>query len=152
MDTHGGSGMDGYDVFQQIGHLLRRAYQRHLAIFQEAITDETGVTSVQFVTLCALRDVGPCSQTALVRLTAIDQATIRGIIERLRARDLIGLSKDSQDARKVILSLTAKGEAIIRDIVPRAREVSQRTMGDLNAAEQLAITVALKRMIGDLGG
>ncbi|MFI2901480.1 MarR family winged helix-turn-helix transcriptional regulator, partial [Klebsiella aerogenes] len=77
-----------------MGFLLRRAYQRHLAIFQ-ANTGDSELTSVQFSTLCALRDNGPQSQGELVKATGVDQATIRGIIERLKARRLVSLAKDS---------------------------------------------------------
>ena len=44
-----------YDFSKQIGYLLRRAYQRHLAIFQAKASDSQ-LTSVQFSTLCALHD------------------------------------------------------------------------------------------------
>ena len=135
-----------YDVIQQVGHLLRRCYQRHLAIFQETMPEHS-VTSVQFVAMCALRDNGPSSQAELVKLTAIDQATIRGIIDRLRVRGFIQLSKDKIDARKVIISLTAEGTNVLEELIPKAKEISRLTMGDLNAAEQLALLVVLKKMI-----
>ncbi len=70
-----------YDFSQQVGYLLRRAYQRHLAIFQ-AESGDGQLTSVQFATLCALKDHGAQSQGELVRQTGIDQATIRGIVDR----------------------------------------------------------------------
>jgi len=95
---HDGPDTDDYDVTQQVGHLLRRVYQRHLSIFQDNASDPN-LTSVQFVTLCALRDHGPSSQTELVKATAVDQGTIRGIIERLSARGLITTSGDEPDAR-----------------------------------------------------
>ena len=44
---------NGYHVTEQVGHLLRKAYQRHLSIFQTNASDPD-LTSVQFVTLCAL--------------------------------------------------------------------------------------------------
>jgi len=137
---------DKYDVTQQVGHLLRRCYQRHLAIFQENMPEDS-VTSVQFVAMCALRDNGPSSQAELVKLTAIDQATIRGIIHRLRVRGFIQLSKDDIDARKVIISLTAAGANVLDELIPKAKEISRLTMGGLNAAEQLALLVVLKKMI-----
>lgn len=55
-----------YDVTEQVGHLLRKAYQRHTAIFQQQACDPQ-LTSIQFVTLCALRDHGPSSQAELIK-------------------------------------------------------------------------------------
>jgi MarR family transcriptional regulator, lower aerobic nicotinate degradation pathway regulator len=141
-DTAAGS----YDFSEQIGHLLRKAYQRHLAIFQRLACDPQ-VTSVQFVTLCALRDHGASTQTDLIRATGIDQATIRGIIERLRKRGLISSSSDPSDRRKVIVQLTPEGEALLERMIPCAEMVSEVTMADLNPAERAALVFTLRKMI-----
>lgn len=137
---------DDYDVTQQVGHLLRRVYQRHLSIFQENAADPN-LTSVQFVTLCALRDHGPSSQTELVKATAVDQGTIRGIIERLSARGLITTSGDEQDGRKIIMSLTPAAERLLEEMIPAARLISEMTMADLNPAERVALLYLLRRIL-----
>lgn len=135
-----------YNVTEQVGHLLRRVYQRHLAIFQDHAFDPS-ITSVQFMTLCVLRDKGPSSQSELVRATAIDQGTIRGIIDRLTARGLISLSRDEQDGRKVIMALTPEADALLDNMVPSAQMISELTMGSLNAAERVALIYLLKRLL-----
>ncbi|MET0904604.1 MAG: MarR family transcriptional regulator [Bradyrhizobiaceae bacterium] len=135
-----------YVFSDQIGFLLRRAYQRHLAIFQARISDSQ-LTSVQFSTMCALQDRGPQSQGELVKATGVDQATIRGIIERLKARRLIALSKDPVDARKVIVSLTSSGADMLKRIVPLAADVTELTFGSLNPGERTALVYTLQRML-----
>jgi MarR family transcriptional regulator, lower aerobic nicotinate degradation pathway regulator len=137
-----------YVFSDQVGFLLRRAYQRHLAIFQTHACDAQ-LTSVQFSTLCALRDAGPQSQGELVKATGVDQATIRGIIERLKDRGLVALSKDSEDGRKVIVSLTADGTDVLERMVPHAREITELTFGSLNSAERTALLFTLRRMLED---
>jgi len=137
---------DDYDVTQQVGHLLRRVYQRHLSIFQDNASDPN-LTSVQFVTLCALRDHGPSSQTELVKATAVDQGTIRGIIERLSARGLITTSGDEQDGRKIIMSLTPAAEHLLEEMIPAAHLISDLTMADLNPAERVALLYLLRRIL-----
>ncbi|WP_182086247.1 MarR family transcriptional regulator [Aureimonas sp. ME7] len=139
---------EAYDFSQQVGYLLRRAYQRHLAIFQAESADGQ-LTSVQFSTLCALRDNGPRSQGELVRQTGIDQATIRGIVDRLRARGLIELSKDREDGRKVIIGITPVGLALLAEMVPRAQRITELTMERLNPAERMALLHTL-RIIADV--
>jgi DNA-binding MarR family transcriptional regulator len=135
-----------YDFSEQIGHLLRRAYQTHLAIFQRNACDPQ-LTSVQFVTLCALRDHGPRSQADLVKITKIDQATIRGILDRLKARGLIALASDRRDRRKIIMSLTETGARLLEAMVPRAVEITELTMARLNPAERAAALFVLRKMI-----
>jgi MarR family transcriptional regulator, lower aerobic nicotinate degradation pathway regulator len=137
---------EAYVFSDQIGFLLRRAYQRHLAIFQAHASDSE-LTSVQFSTLCALRDRGPQSQGELVKITGVDQATIRGIIERLKARRLITLAKDSVDGRKVIVSLTHAGSDILNRMIPRAAEITELTFGSLNPGERMALVYTLRQML-----
>jgi DNA-binding MarR family transcriptional regulator len=143
-------GAEPYVYADQIGHLLRRAYQRHLAIFQEAAA-EFDLTSTQFVALCALRDNGPGPQIGLIQATGIDQATIRGIVERLGKRGLVEFRTDHADRRKTIVAATPAGLALLDRMIPRARTVSELTMGDLNPAERLAILYTLRRMVGQPG-
>jgi MarR family transcriptional regulator, lower aerobic nicotinate degradation pathway regulator len=140
-----GSGGEAYVVTQQVGHLLRRAYQRHLAIFQE-FAEDLNLTSMQFVTLCALSDRGPCSQRDLVEATAIDQATIRGIIDRLQARFLLQVSRDESDGRKVVMSLTGQGEDLLAAMLPRGPAISEKTMEPLNPAERVALLFLLRKL------
>nr|WP_152737233.1 MULTISPECIES: MarR family winged helix-turn-helix transcriptional regulator [Pseudomonas] len=128
--------------------MLRKAYQRHMAIFQQNVGDSQ-LTAVQFVTLCAVRDHGPSSLTELVKATAVDQATIRGIVERLRARELITLEPDPEDRRKVIVGLSEAGSRLVQQTVPCAAKISELTMSNLNPAEQVAVLFLLRKMIDD---
>jgi MarR family transcriptional regulator, lower aerobic nicotinate degradation pathway regulator len=137
-----------YTVSEQVGYLLRRAYQRHLAIFQENASDPQ-LTSVQFTTLCALKDGGAQSQSELVKATSVDQATIRGIVERLKVRGFVTLSKDAVDGRKVIYSLTPAGEATLEAMIPCARRTTEDTLKPLNPGERAALLFTLRRIVED---
>lgn len=139
---------DSYDYTQQVGHLIRKVYQRHVAIFQQYMGDSQ-ITAVQFITLCALRDHGPSAQNDLVRYTAVDQATIRGVVERLKARDLVSLSPDPTDKRKVIVMLTSEGEMLIQQITDNAVQITEMTYGQLNPAERVALDFLLRKMLDD---
>jgi DNA-binding MarR family transcriptional regulator len=135
-----------YNFKEQVGHLLRRNYQRHLAIFQ-AVAPDKQLTSVQFVALCAISDYGPSSQVELVNSTAIDQATIRGIISRLAERKLIKLSADPSDKRKVVASLTNQGRQLLSTMVPSAQRISVETLAPLNPAEREALIFLLRKLM-----
>src|SRR5260370_36415295 len=89
-----------YEVSEQIGHLLRKAYQRHLAIFSQTIADPQ-LTAGQFAVLSASRRLAPSSMRDLGKATALDAATVRGIIERFRARELIEMQTNTDARRKV---------------------------------------------------
>jgi MarR family transcriptional regulator, lower aerobic nicotinate degradation pathway regulator len=137
---------DSYDFHDQVGHLLRRAYQHHVAIFQEAIPD-SDLTAAQFVTLCAVKEKQGCSLNDIVKATAIDQATIRGVVERLKTRALIEVLPDPSDGRKLLVRATAAGLALIERTVPFAKQVTERTYGPLNAGERVALLFLLRKMM-----
>lgn len=142
-----------YDFSEQIGYFLRRALQRHAAIFQSHIPDSR-LTMTQFSVLCALKNDGPASINDLAKATVIDQATIRGVIDRLRARKLISVGHDLSDKRKSSIALTREGKQLIEEVEPMASEISERTYGSLSYTERVALDMLLKKMFDtdDLGG
>jgi DNA-binding MarR family transcriptional regulator len=137
---------DDYDFHDQIGHLLRRAYQRHVAIFQEAIPDSQ-LTAAQFVALSAVKESRGCSLNDIVKTTAIDQATIRGVVDRLKARALVQVVPDPTDGRKLVVNATPQGEKLIDATVPFATQVTERTYGKLNPGERVALQYLLRKML-----
>lgn len=141
-----GKADETYDFHDQIGHLLRRAYQRHVAIFQDSIPD-SDLTLVQFVALCAVQEMQGCSLNDVVNATSIDQATIRGVIDRLKARNLVAVSPDETDRRKLVISITREGASLIEKTIPFAKAVTQSTYGDLNEGERVAILFLLRKML-----
>ena len=140
-DVHG----HAYHFADQVGHLLRRSFQRHVAIFQRMIPDHQ-LTSAQFVVMCTVLEHTQCSMSDVVKATAIDQATVRGIVERLKNRELITLAQDSSDKRKVIVSLTEQGKSLVDEMVPFAARITEETFGELNAAERVAMLYLLRKM------
>lgn len=134
-----------YEFSEQVGHLLRRAYQRHVALFQQIIPD-TQLTAAQFVVLCAVKKSPACSLSEIVKLTAIDQATVRGVIDRLKSRQLLAVRHDQVDRRKVLVSLTQAGRELVEIMVPFAHEITEKTFHGFNPAERLALTYLLNKM------
>ena len=70
-----------YRLDEQVGFVLRQAQQRHTTLFSELMIED--LTPTQWAALAKLAERGPQSQNQLGRLTAMDAATIKGVIERL---------------------------------------------------------------------
>ncbi|QPC86138.1 MarR family transcriptional regulator [Mesorhizobium sp. NBSH29] len=121
-----------YQLQDQIGFVLRKAHQRHVAIFAAAIAD---LTPPQFAALAKLYDVGETSQNQLGQLIAMDAATVKGVIDRLKARGLVVLSKNDGDKRRLMVNLSDEGRRAILSMVPRAREISENTLSPLSPKE-----------------
>ena len=124
-----------YVLEQQAGHLLRRAHQRHAAIFQGLIGDSQ-LTTLQFASLVRLRDLGEVSQNQLGRLTAMDAATMQGVIKRLGGRGLIARRPDPDDRRRLVLSLSDAGRELVTNVVANGIRITEKTLAPLSAAEQ----------------
>ena len=142
----GGNEADpAYVLENQVGHLLRRAHQRHAAIFQEMIGDPQ-LTPLQFAALVKLDDLGEVSQNELGRRTAMDAATMQGVIKRLLARGLIDRKPDPEDRRRVVLSLTEEGHRVIAATMPNGFAISHETLAGLDEADRRAFLSLLKRL------
>ena len=88
--------------------------QRHLAIFAAAIPE---VTTTQFAVLARLIETGPVSQNQLGRATAMDAATIKGVVDRLARLGLVTTAADPADRRRLTVALTDAGTALYADRV-----------------------------------
>jgi len=134
-----------YVLEDQIGYLLRRAHQRATEIFN-AVMGQFGVTPTQFAALAKLDDLQAVSQNQLGRLTAMDPATISGVVGRLIARGLVRQLPDPQDARLVVLTLTSAGKAAVTEMKAIAAEVSARTLEPLKHSEATTLIKALAKI------
>ncbi|MCX7644810.1 MAG: MarR family transcriptional regulator [Rhodobacteraceae bacterium] len=139
----GGSPAQDYVLDRQVGFLLRRANQRHLAIFAAAIP---GLTPTQFAALARLCELGPQSQNALGRATAMDAATIKGVVDRLRARGLVAAARDPGDRRRIVLAATEAGRAAFEAARAAAHRVSADTLAPLAPGERQAFLDMLARL------
>ena len=139
------TGDNDYVLEDQVGHLLRRAHQRHAAIFQENIGDSQ-LTPLQFAALVKLGDVGEVSQNHLGRLTAMDAATMQGVIKRLLARGLIDRRPDPHDRRRLLLTLSAKGATVLAGCVDHGHAITDETLDPLSAAERRTLLDLLRRI------
>ena len=135
----------GHRLEDQAGHLLRRAHQRHGALFVEMMGAHE-LTPTQFAALARLRELGGTTQNQLGRLTAMDPATIQGVVRRLVARGLVERRPDPDDRRVMVLSLTPAGARLARDAVARARDITRATLEPLAPGERALFVELLRKL------
>ena len=133
-----------YVLEDQIGHILRRANQRHTEIFFNMMPPD--LTPTRLAAMAKLLEKGSLSQNELGRMTAMDIATIKGVIDRLRQRKLIQSKKDPNDARRQLIELTEKGRKTIEEALPIAREVTAKTVSPISPAEAEQLVALLKKI------
>ncbi|PZM14509.1 MarR family winged helix-turn-helix transcriptional regulator [Rhizobium tubonense] len=133
-----------YQVERQVGFLLRQANQRHVAIFSNIIGDK--LTTTQWSALSKLQQNQPCSQNQLGRETAMDVATIKGVVDRLVKRGLVATVPDMSDARRVVLSLTQQGEEVVTENRQAARAATEETLSPLTSGERMIFLELLQKL------
>jgi DNA-binding MarR family transcriptional regulator len=134
----------GYRLDEQVGFLLRRAAQRHVAIFAARMGED--ITPTQWAALAKLHELGPTSQNLLGRNTAMDGATIKGVVDRLIARRLIETGADPGDARRRVVALTDAGRRLVQRSLAAAVAASEETLAPLDTAERAALLALLRRL------
>ncbi len=135
---------DAYSLDAQVGYLLRRASQRHAALFQDGIP--RGLTPTQFAALVRLAEVGPCSQNQLGRLASMDVATIKGVVERLRDKGLVLLRQDPDDRRRTLVSLSPAAESMVPELHAAGQAISRATLAPLSASDAERLLVLLGKL------
>ena len=133
-----------YILDEQIGFILRQVSQRHATIFAHGIG--INLTPTQWAALAKLNETGPCSQNLLGRLTAMDVATIKGVIDRLTARGLTETSPDPEDGRRLLVSLTRAGQQLAEKAALNALAITRETLAPLDAKERETLMALLDKL------
>lgn len=135
---------EAYILDAQVGFVMRQAQQRHTAIFAALMIE--GLTPTQWAALSKLKEIGPSSQNLLGRLTAMDAATIKGVIDRLTKRGFTVTKPDPADGRRLLVALTDEGAAVYEKAKPLAERITEETLAPLNARERAQFIALLGRL------
>jgi DNA-binding MarR family transcriptional regulator len=110
-----------------------------------------GVTGAQLFVLTQLRSTPSLSINALAERTMTHQSTVSVVVRRLVRRKLVKKVRAQDDARRVELTLTPTGIALLR----RAPEVLQvrlaNAIGALGVADRRSLARGLEQLVGELG-
>ena len=136
--------LGGYRLEDQVGFYLRRAGQRHAAIFAGHMADE--LTPTQWAALVKLAEHGSVSQNLLGRETAMDAATIKGVVDRLAKRGFVATSPDPGDGRRMLVSITEEGLAVVERGLAAANAITAETLQPLDAAERHVLLDLLRKL------
>lgn len=133
-----------YKLDEQIGFLLRLASQRHTGIFADHMFPD--LTPTRFSAMAKLYEKGSLSQNELGRQTAMDISTIKGVVDRLRARGYVDTAQDPDDARRQRVRLTESGLDTIKRALPIAAEISERTLEPLTRRDADTLQRLLRKL------
>lgn len=135
-----------HEPLHYTGHLIRRAQQRHAALWQEQVSAE--VSSVQFAALAVLERLPGASQSELGAELDLDRSTIADIVARLERRGVIDRTPHESDRRRYALRLTPAGHDELGRLRPFVDAANATLTAALNVSELSTLRILLKRILG----
>ncbi|MCC8392203.1 MarR family transcriptional regulator [Paraburkholderia sp. MMS20-SJTR3] len=126
------------------GSLVRRAQQRHAAVWLSEVSAE--ITSVQYAALEILHETPGVSQRQLGDQLDVDRSTIADLVARMVRNGLIERADDPVDKRSYVLFLSAAGKKRLVALRPRVEQVERILTAKLTAAE----SAQLRRLLAAL--
>ena len=137
---------DPFDIATAPGHLIRRAQQISVAIFNEHLAC-AGVTPVQFAILNALMDTPGIDQVTLAKGVAFDPATSGSVIGRLESKGWVERRADEVDRRRKLLVLTPQGLQALVGMQAAVVAVQEKILQPLSTQEQTQFMNLLTRLV-----
>lgn len=133
------------DVYDQPGHLIRRAHQIAVSMFHTTIGYD--VTPIQYAVLRILQDHPGIDQVTLARYCALDTSTAADLAVRLEERGLVKRMMPMKSKRFRLLHLTAEGTALLKKLVPSVYMMNRRLVQPLNKEEQRIFLRLLRKFV-----
>lgn len=140
--------IDRVDIRHTPGHLLRRAQQRAIDLFVQAV-GENGLRPPQFAVLVTIYQNPGLNQTHLVDKTGIDRSTVAEMIDRMVARGYIERKRDTADQRVNTLWALPAGVAALEACAAAAIAAQDAIMAPVPPERRAAVMEALE-LLADL--
>jgi DNA-binding MarR family transcriptional regulator len=125
--------------------LLSRANARAQGLLAEAFASE-GVRGYHFRLLAALEQYGPSSQADLGRGTGIDRSDVVATLDDLVARGLARRKRDTDDRRRNVVSISARGVRLLGRLDSLLDAVQAAVLAPLSARERTTFVGLLEKM------
>lgn len=133
------------EVYDEPGHLIRRAQQIAVSMFHSTIGG--GVTPIQYCVLRVLQEHPGIDQVTLAKFCALDTSTAADLAVRLEERGLVHRMMPMKSKRFRLLHLTPEGTELLRKLVPRSTVLASRLLRALNREEQRVFMHLLKKFV-----
>lgn len=131
------------DLYEQPGHLIRRAQQIAVSMFADALGRQ--VTPVQYAVLRTLQARPGIDQVTLAAEVALDTSTTADLAVRLEAKGWI--VRELLQRRKRRLTLTPAGEAVLNALLPSLRQMNQALLQRLDEPERADFMRLLRKFV-----
>lgn len=126
--------------FYAVSRLIIRAYQEDL--------DKLGITYPQYLTLMILWEQSPVTVNEIAEKLILNTNTVTPLLKRMEAMGLIDRRQSETDQRKVMITLTEKGEAMQHEAAQIPLQLVQRMNLETTPADLEEMTKMKKQLYG----
>jgi DNA-binding MarR family transcriptional regulator len=137
------------DVAQVFNGLRRIVHALHAA--SRETEKRLGVTGAQLFVLAQLRATPSLSINALAERTMTHQSTVSVVVRRLVRRKLVKKVRAADDGRRVELTLTPAGAALLRRAPESIQTRLARAIEELSGADRRTLARGMTRLVTSLG-
>lgn len=131
------------DLYEQPGHLIRRAHQISVSMFFDALGRE--ITPVQYSVLRMLQECPGLDQVTLAQRVALDTSSAAEIAVRLEAKGWI--VREILPRRQRRLLLTPAGEALLTDMLPGLRALRHGLLDGMGERDSKELVRLLRKFV-----
>ncbi|HET9793795.1 MAG TPA: MarR family winged helix-turn-helix transcriptional regulator [Thermoanaerobaculia bacterium] len=129
---------------------IRRLVQS-LRLSARQAQNRAGISGAQLFVLQKLAEADAQSVNDLAARTATDQSSVSVVVHRLAERGLVERHPDARDRRRVRLTLTPRGRALLRRSPDSAQRRLVRAIESLPPAERRVLGASLARLVSGIG-
>ncbi|MFF4168656.1 MarR family winged helix-turn-helix transcriptional regulator [Streptomyces sp. NPDC001744] len=133
------------DALGGLGPLARRLNQLHTRLWYERVHQD--LTGPQFTVLSLLDAHGSLDQGTLGTLAHLDKSTAAPLLERLRGRGLVEITRDEGDRRRKLVRLTREGRDLAARLAPAVVAVNDRMLEPFSPEEREQLLGLLRRVV-----
>jgi len=131
------------DLFDQPGHLIRRAQQISVSMFLDAVGRD--VTPVQYAVLRTLQERPGIDQVTLASAVALDTSTTAELAARLESKGWI--RRELRARRQRSLTLTDAGRDILGRLRPGIHALNDSMLSSLSPPERAEFMRLLRKFV-----
>jgi len=111
-----------------------------------------GLSIAMWRVLAVLSNNGGQRQIDLAGLTSIDASTLSRLVTRLVRMGLVSRTRSRTSSREVVVSLSAKGRALVDRLIPAALTLEETLGRGLPQRDRVVVKRALRRMYANMSG
>ena len=131
------------DLYDQPGHLIRRANQIAVSMFHEVLGRD--VTPVQYAILRMLQENPGIDQVTLALKVGLDNSTTADIARRLESKGWIAREMMARRQRRLVL--TVEGAQVLSGFVTGVHQLCETMLASLESDEQLEFIRLLQKFV-----